>query len=257
MARWGHYCNVQHNRACQPGSNRIWWLCLVSTSTTGVTSDLGYGMDKSLIGLYKENTFYEQRHHSSTWNNERILKTIFGLHASVIFRLQYVWIQVHIYVCLIPNSSGGQLAELIVYIIKPRYRVSHSDFTRMRGPQHNRWSSRPNCASWYRKFSRDLGCHFVMLFAHQNSWQNHQHLRQQQHHHHHHQQQQQNTTTTKTHCCYLCEIKWSVDLLFLLLTCITCNPSMDEQSHAQKKYEMTLVIHSQTSTVQPLKFGNG
>ena len=40
----------------------------------------------------------------------------FGLHASDIFRPQYVWFLVHLYVALIPNSSG-QLAELIVYII--------------------------------------------------------------------------------------------------------------------------------------------
>ena len=40
-----------------------------------------------------------------------ILKTIFGLHASVIFRPQYVWFLVHLYVGLIPNSSW-QLAEL-------------------------------------------------------------------------------------------------------------------------------------------------
>ena len=40
----------------------------------------------------------------------------FGLHASVIFRLQYVCFLAHLYVGLIPNTSG-QLAELIAYII--------------------------------------------------------------------------------------------------------------------------------------------
>ena len=44
------------------------------------------------------------------------LKTIFGSHASVILRPQYVWFLEHLYVGLIPNSSG-ELAELIVYII--------------------------------------------------------------------------------------------------------------------------------------------
>ena len=37
--------------------NRIWWPCLVPTSTTRFASDLGYGMDKNLTGTYKENTF--------------------------------------------------------------------------------------------------------------------------------------------------------------------------------------------------------
>ena len=41
-----------------------------------------------------------------------ILKTIFGLHASVIFRPKYVWFQ-------IPDPSG-QLAELNVYITSTR-----------------------------------------------------------------------------------------------------------------------------------------
>ena len=44
-----------------------------------------------------------------------ILKTIFGLHASVISRPQCVWFLAH---PVIPNFSG-QLAELIVYIIPP------------------------------------------------------------------------------------------------------------------------------------------
>ena len=46
----------------------------------------------------------------------QFLKTIFGLHDSIIFRLQYMWFLTHLYVPLIPNSSG-QLAELTVYII--------------------------------------------------------------------------------------------------------------------------------------------
>ena len=48
----------------------------------------------------------------------KILKTIFGLHALIIFRSQYVWFLAHLQVSLIPNSSG-LLAELIVYIIPP------------------------------------------------------------------------------------------------------------------------------------------
>ena len=48
----------------------------------------------------------------------QIVETIFGLHASVIFKLQYVWFLTHFWGPKIPNYSG-QLAELIVYIIPP------------------------------------------------------------------------------------------------------------------------------------------
>ena len=44
-------------------NNRIWWLCLVPTSTTRFASYLGYRMTKHLMGLYKENTFHKQWHH--------------------------------------------------------------------------------------------------------------------------------------------------------------------------------------------------
>ena len=40
--------------------NKIWWLCLILTSTTRFASDVGYRMAKRLIGLYKEYNFYEQ-----------------------------------------------------------------------------------------------------------------------------------------------------------------------------------------------------
>ena len=40
--------------------NKIWWVCLVPTSTTRFASDVGYRMAK--IGLYREITFYEQWH---------------------------------------------------------------------------------------------------------------------------------------------------------------------------------------------------
>ena len=51
-----------------------------------------------------------------TWYSLTNFEDHFGLHASVVFLLQYVWFLVHLYVGLIPNSSG-KLAELIVYII--------------------------------------------------------------------------------------------------------------------------------------------
>ena len=43
----------------------------------------------------------------------QILKTIFGLHASLFFRPKYVWFPVHLKGPMIPDPSG-QLAELIV-----------------------------------------------------------------------------------------------------------------------------------------------
>ena len=41
----------------QRATNKIWWLCLVQTSTTRFASDVGYRMAKNLIGLYKEIIF--------------------------------------------------------------------------------------------------------------------------------------------------------------------------------------------------------
>ena len=42
--------------------NKIWWLCLVPTSTTRFASDVGYRIAKNLVGLYKEDNFHEQWH---------------------------------------------------------------------------------------------------------------------------------------------------------------------------------------------------
>ena len=49
-----------------------------------------------------------------TWNSLTNFEDHFGLHASVIFRHQYVWFPSHLYVICIPNSSG-QLTKLFVY----------------------------------------------------------------------------------------------------------------------------------------------
>ena len=62
--------------------------------------------------------------YSLTENEEQdipsqILKTNFGLHASVIFKPQYLWFSCHLQGPLILNTSG-QLAELIVHIIPPK-----------------------------------------------------------------------------------------------------------------------------------------
>ena len=48
----------------------------------------------------------------------QILKPIFGLRASIIYKPQFVWFPIHLYGPKIPNSSR-QLAELIVSIIPP------------------------------------------------------------------------------------------------------------------------------------------
>ena len=81
-------------------------------------------MAKKIIGLYKENTFsvnndikflnIECRTRYPLTNFEDQL----GLRASVIFLdPQYVWFPSHVYVGLIPNSSG-QLAELIFVLFR-------------------------------------------------------------------------------------------------------------------------------------------
>ena len=58
---------------------------------------------------------------SLTYNEEydipwQILKTIFYCMPQLFFRPQYVWFSSHLYINVIPNSSG-QLADLIVYNI--------------------------------------------------------------------------------------------------------------------------------------------
>ena len=83
------------------------------------------GTEWPKFDIYKENIFLGTLTSNSLTGIEehdipsQILKTIFGLHASIIFiPIQYVWFPVHLWGPLIPNSSG-QLAELIVYIIPP------------------------------------------------------------------------------------------------------------------------------------------
>ena len=114
------YLSATLNRTTLCWNNRIWWLCLVSTSTTRFARDLGYRMAKNLTGLYKENALYEQWRqipkHRRTWYPSQILKTILNCMSQLFFKPQYVWFPSHLYVTLIPNSSG-QLAELNVYII--------------------------------------------------------------------------------------------------------------------------------------------
>ena len=68
--------------------NKVWWLCLVPTSTTRFAIDMGYRMARMVIqGKY---FLWTMTSYSLTKNEEhdipsQILKTIFGLHASVIF----------------------------------------------------------------------------------------------------------------------------------------------------------------------------
>ena len=42
------------NKNINNNDNKIWWLCLVPTSTTRFVSDLGYCMAKNVIELCKE-----------------------------------------------------------------------------------------------------------------------------------------------------------------------------------------------------------
>ena len=50
----GCWCPYSHWKVA---SNKIWWLCLVPTSTTRFASDVGYRMANKIIGLYKEIIF--------------------------------------------------------------------------------------------------------------------------------------------------------------------------------------------------------
>ena len=64
----------------------------------------GYRMAKIFYSYAKKYFLWKITSNSLTENEEhdissQIMKTIFGLHASVIFRPQYVWFQVHIYDC--------------------------------------------------------------------------------------------------------------------------------------------------------------
>ena len=57
------HCNlVSHWLIPYTEGNKIWWLCLVPTSTTRFASDARYRMAKKWIGLYTEIFFYEQWH---------------------------------------------------------------------------------------------------------------------------------------------------------------------------------------------------
>ena len=81
-------------------------------------------MTKNLRGLYKETTFHKDIKFLNRgwriWNSLTTSADHFGMHALVIFRPQYEWFLLHLYVGLI-LSSNGQLAELIAYIIPLEY----------------------------------------------------------------------------------------------------------------------------------------
>ena len=82
-----HTTTPQH-RKCW--INKVWWQCLVPTSTTRFASDVGYRMAKFNIVIQGKHFLWTMTSNSLTENEEhdipsQILKTIFGLHASVIF----------------------------------------------------------------------------------------------------------------------------------------------------------------------------
>ena len=81
-----------HNKCCSHyiKENKAWWQCLVPTSTTRFASDAGYRMAKMLHSYIRKYFLWTMTPNSLTENEEhdipsQILKTIFGLHASVIF----------------------------------------------------------------------------------------------------------------------------------------------------------------------------
>ena len=76
------------NMQCK--GNKIWWLCLVPTPTTRFASEVGYRIAKIWHGYTRKIFLWTMTSNSLTENEEQdipshILKTTFGLHASVIF----------------------------------------------------------------------------------------------------------------------------------------------------------------------------
>ena len=85
-------------------SNKVWWLCLVPTSTTRFANDVecrkfDIVIQGKKIWAITSNSVTENEEHDI---RSQILKTMFGLHASVIFGPQYVWFPVHLLGPLIP-----------------------------------------------------------------------------------------------------------------------------------------------------------
>ena len=70
--------------------NKVWWLCLVPTSTTRFASDVGYRMAKIEYSYTRKIFLWTMASNSLTENEElgfpsKTLKTIFGLNALVSF----------------------------------------------------------------------------------------------------------------------------------------------------------------------------
>ena len=83
---WCHYNEVNF---LENLNNKIWWLCLVPTSTTRLSRDVGYRMAKKCIGLYKELIFMDNdiKFLEIEWRTPYPLTNFegrFGLHALVI-----------------------------------------------------------------------------------------------------------------------------------------------------------------------------
>ena len=109
-------------------NNRIWWLCLVPTSTTRFPSDFGV----QIMAIHIFNRVMEYMHFLLTMTSNsqhiktqdipsQILKTILDCIPQLSFRPQYAWVPSHLYFALITNFSG-QLAELIwLYPIRCPY----------------------------------------------------------------------------------------------------------------------------------------
>ena len=88
---------------CFPGDEgkKIWWLCLVPTSTTRFASDVGYRMAKIWYSYIRKIFLWTLAYNSLTENGEhnissQILKTILDCMPQLFFRPQYVLFPVHL-----------------------------------------------------------------------------------------------------------------------------------------------------------------
>ena len=82
--------NTQFFSGLRVLSNKIWWLCLLPTSTTRFASDVGYRMAIKWVGLYKEILFMNNdiKFLNIEWRTPYPLtkfEDCVGLRASVIF----------------------------------------------------------------------------------------------------------------------------------------------------------------------------
>ena len=120
----GSFENIFNGHVIRILVNKIWWQCLVRTSTTRFVSDVGYRMAQKWIWLYEEIILSTMTSNSLTENEEHDSPTHFEDHFWIACLSHFLNPKCVISNTLVgswfPNSSG-QLAGLIVYIIPPEY----------------------------------------------------------------------------------------------------------------------------------------